>query len=404
MKGNTMSKAQTRMLALVAALMLTCGLASDALASAPQSFADAKKLAESEGRPLLLKVGTSWCKSCKKFDQTVESEADFRSTITDNAVLYTVDAEKGEGIDVARAYQVAGYPTFVLMNSDGEMMDCWMGFHKSEGFVESMEKALADPTTVADKLERFRENPTSADALKLGDLRQYQGMSAEAVAYYQRAQELDGDADIDYDLRIFGAMARGSWGQLYSTGDVVQQADAVFASSPEPSAMLEVLYSMKKISHKTEQPTLWHPYLKATVEAADGITDEKFAKKVAWHKPDYALHIEKDVEKAIQYRKDVMPEDWLQDANQLNNYAWWCFENNVNLEEADTMARRGIELAESGKEKANILDTLAEICNARDDCANAVEYIRMAVAEAPEEEYFQKQLVRFEEALLAQAD
>ncbi len=318
-----MSKVQTRFLALAAALLLACGLSSDALASAPQSFADAKMLAESTGQPLLLKVGTSWCKSCAKFDKTVETEADFRNTITDNAVLYTVDAEAGEGIDIARTYQVAAYPSFVLMNSDGEMMDFWMGFYKSSEFTESMEEALSDPTTVAQKLDRFRENPTATDALKLGDLRQYQGMSAEAVAYYQRAQVLDPSSDVNYDLRIFGAMARGSWGQLYTTEAVSHQADAVFASNPEPSAMLEVLYSMKKMAHKTEQPALWHPYLKQTVEAAPQFAnDEKYAHKVAWYKPDYALHIEKDAEKAIQYRKDVMPEDWLHNANELNNFAW----------------------------------------------------------------------------------
>jgi len=395
----------TRILAVAAVSLLAAALASDAPANAPRTFADAKQISETEGRPLLLKVGTSWCKSCKKFDAAVQDETAFRNSITERAVLYTVDAEAGEGVDIARAYQVAGYPTFVLMNSDGEMIDCWMGFGMEEEFAVSLDKALADPTTVAQKLERFREEPTAEDALKLGDLRQYQGMSAEAVAYYRRAQTLDADPSVDYELRVFGAMARGSWGQLFSAADVSKQADAVFASGPEPSAMLEVLYSMKKIAQHEAEPSLWHPYLKATVEAADRFPDdEKFAHKVAYYKPDYALHIEKNVDKAIRYRKEAMPADWMQQANELNNYAWWCFENGINLEEADTMARRGIELAESGREKANILDTLAEICNAREDCSHAVEYIRLAVAEAPEEEYFQKQLVRFEEALLAQGD
>jgi hypothetical protein len=391
-------------MALAGALLLACGPGPGA-AGDPQSFADAKKLAASESRPLLLKVGTSWCKSCKKFDATVESDAVFRHAIAERVVLHRVDAEAGEGVDVARAYHVAGYPTFVLMSPQGEMMDCWMGFYEPTEFTESMDKALADPTTVAEKLARFRETPTATDALKLGDLRQYQGMSAEAVAYYQRAQTLDPSADVDYDLRIFGAMARGAWGQIYTTDAVKSRADAVYASNPEPSAMLEVLYSMKKLAHTANEPTLWHPYLKATVEAeASFAGDEKLAHKVAWYKPDYALHIRKDVDQAIRYRKEVMPEGWLENANELNNFAWWCFENRVNLQEADALARRGVELAQSGREKANILDTLAEICNAREDCTHAVEYIRLAVAEAPEEEYFQKQLVRFEEALLAQGD
>ena len=49
-----------------------------------------------------------------------------------------------------------------------------------------------------------------------------------------------------------------------------------------------------------------------------------------------------------------------------------------------------------------MLDTLAELCNVNNDCANAVEYIRLAIHEDPENEYFQTQLVRFEEILAMQ--
>ena len=59
-----------------------------------------------------------------------------------------------------------------------------------------------------------------------------------------------------------------------------------------------------------------------------------------------------------------------------------------------------MELSPPGSDRASILDTLAEICNARGNCPAAVEWIRQAVDEAPEREYFQKQLERFE-ALLA---
>ena len=43
------------------------------------------------------------------------SEAAFRHAIAERVVLHRVDAENGEGVDLARAYHVAGYPTFVLM-------------------------------------------------------------------------------------------------------------------------------------------------------------------------------------------------------------------------------------------------------------------------------------------------
>ena len=48
-----------------------------------------------------------------------------------------------------------------------------------------------------------------------------------------------------------------------------------------------------------------------------------------------------------------------------------------------------------------ILDTQAELCNALDDCQGAIDLIKLALAEDPDSEYYQKQLARFEE-LLAQ--
>jgi thiol-disulfide isomerase/thioredoxin len=387
--------------------LLAFGISSDAAAgSNGKSFDEIKALAESQDRPILLKVGASWCSSCKAFDAAVESNAEFRDAISRGAILYQIDGEEGEGIEIAKAYNVAGYPTFILANSSGETMDRWMGFKKKGGedkFVQTMNEAFDDPTTIAEKLERFREGPTEQDARKLGDLRQYEGYPAEAVAYYRRAMELNPSSETDYELRIFGATARGWWSKLYSVEQVREQADAVFASSePTPKGMFEVLNTMKKVGHKTDNREIAFPYLKATIERTEGIEDEKLAHKRSYHLADYALHIEKNEKKAIEARRASLPEDWMNQANQLNNFAWWCFENNLNLDEAETLARRGVELAEAGTEKANVLDTLAEICNVKKDCSHAVEYIRLAIAEDPENEYFQKQLHRFEEILALQ--
>jgi hypothetical protein len=131
-------------------------------------------------------------------------------------------------------------------------------------------------------------------------------------------------------------------------------------------------------------------------------TDESVMKMRAYMMPDFALHIEKDEKKAVQAKKEGFPTGWENSPGQLNAFAWWCFENNINLHEAKTMAEKGVELAENGVEKGNILDTLAEICNVTGDCEQAVELIKQAIAEAPNNEYFKKQLTRFEEILKTQ--
>ena len=76
----------------------------------------------------------------------------------------------------------------------------------------------------------------------------------------------------------------------------------------------------------------------------------------------------------------------------------------MNLDEAEVLGRRGVELAPPGPERAMVLDTVAEICHARGDLEEAIELIRQAVADAPEKEYYQKQLERFEAVRAARAN
>jgi tetratricopeptide (TPR) repeat protein len=92
----------------------------------------------------------------------------------------------------------------------------------------------------------------------------------------------------------------------------------------------------------------------------------------------------------------------MEDARALNAFAWWCFENKINLEEARQLAEKGVTLAKPGGEKAMILDTLAEICNELGNRGDAVETTRAALAESPNNAYFKRQLERFEKLLAEQ--
>ena len=384
---------------LTAVVFLVGGSLAQAGPKAPESYGQARKIAESKGLPLLLKFESEWCSMCAAFQKAYQTEDSFRAAVASDVVFFRIDAEKGEGVDIAKSFGVTGYPTFILANASGEIIDSWMGYKDTEKFLVAKAEALEDPTTITEKMLRFRENPTEDDARRLGDLRQVFGYPAEAVAYYQRAESLNPHAETDYDLRILGAMARGADSQLYTPIQIRNQVDLIFASAPEPKKMLHAYGTLSKVAHKAHAPEITYPYLRATYEALRDTDDEYLAKSAAWMRADYVLHIERDVDKAVRARKDSMPENWQEDGRALNQVAWWCFENRVNLEEAEQLARRGVELAPSGSDKANVLDTLAEICNLNNDCSHAVQYIRLAIEEDPRNEYFQHQLGRFEEIL-----
>lgn len=368
-------------------------------ASLDQAFQQAK----SHSLPVLIKVGAEWCSACKAFDAATADGSTLVSSIGTQAVLYRVDGEKGEGKDIAKRYRVMGYPTFLLVNAEGEVLDRWMGFKEAADFTSTFETATKDPVTIQERIHRFQSEPTASAAEKIADLRQAEGLFAEACAYYHRASDLDGSPDSHYQAAIFGSMAMGSKTGAYSPKDVRAQAD-VLLSSPQVASKdyLKVAYTMGRMASITGDANDFNPYLKLAVERTAQETDAEMVDLRSKLLPDYALRIEKNAERAVSYKRASMPKDWKDDANQLNNFAWWCFENKVNLDEAKVLAEKGVELAKPGIEKANVLDTLAEICNQTGKCGDSVELIQLAIKEAPDNEYFKKQLTRFETLMASQ--
>ncbi len=390
--------------------------ASTVIAAEPvhvTSFKSARKLAAKQELPILLKMGKEFCTSCSKFDQAVDEDDEFRDVIEKNVVLCVIDVRKGEGAELARRYHASDYPipTFILTNSHGEEMDRWLGYWDSDNFVKHLTAAVENPITVDKRMARFQESPTEADARKLAELRDYQGLFAEAVAYFRRAQALNPDSETDYDLYVLSAMTQGEYDNIFTADEVKAQADRVVSTETcGATGYMKAAMSMAKVAKHTKDNSYYTPYLALAIEKTEGKEDDpKLLKGRVNLLPDYALYVEKDEDKAIALKKEFFAkaageEDWMTVANMLNNFAWWCFENEFNLDEAEELARQGIEFAKPGNQKANIFDTVAEICNLKGDCGDAVTLIRMAVAEDPENEYFQKQLGRFEELLRAQSD
>ena len=124
----------------------------------------------------------------------------------ESVVLVQIDAEKGEGVDLAKEYFVKGYPTFVLANAEGAVLDTWSGYDKN-GFLGTHAVAVADPTTIEQKRERFEYAPTAKDASALARFHGTRGEYEKAVELAQRAAVMEPSAETRY--AVFDYMAYG---------------------------------------------------------------------------------------------------------------------------------------------------------------------------------------------------
>ncbi|RKZ14127.1 hypothetical protein DRQ50_09515 [bacterium] len=335
------------------------------------------------------------------FAREAESNETIKAVL-EQATLYPIDCEKGEGLELAKRFNVRGYPTFKMVNSDAEEIECWIGFEGAEKWSEVVAAGVADQRTIVAKAEAYETEPTLALARSLGNAASTKYDFKGAVTYFKTAREMEPDpvAGAVYTEGIMTNMYYGTRMGQFTFDEIDAEARLVLDNPMAPlEARMGVSTMMVSLAGATGNGPKAVPYLETAMKISEGATDEDILGMRAELAVDHALLVEKNADKAVQLKHASMDEGWQEDPSALNEFAWWCFENDVNLEEAEEMAIKGIELAATDGERANILDTAAEICNARGNCEDAIARIKQAIELDPDKEYFRDQLDRFEKEL-----
>lgn len=309
-------------------------------------------------------------------------------------VFHPLNAEKGEGVDLAEEFLVKGYPTYVVVNAEGATISRWADYESAASFIQTLAEAVADPTTIDEKRARYEASPTAEDAITLAEYHVSRGDFQDAVDYYEDALEMRGpESGLEYDLFI--AYRWGYEDEAFDIDEVRTAADRAMDSGRLTDKQFLRLARLMALAADEESEWSVAPYIERALAATEGAADPDLEKERRKVLIEQALHVTGDQARAFELQLETRPEGWEEDPAELNSVAWWCFENRVNLEQAEELARRGVELAPDGEQKAMVLDTLAELVFLRGEEEEAVALIREAIDQAPDNEYFRKQLVRF---------
>lgn len=282
----------------------------------------------------------------------------------------------------------------MVVNGQGEITDRWLGFDGAEAWVASVEKARSDTRTIAAKKEAFAKQPSGALAECLANDAACVMDYKKAVKYFRTARQLDPSRAAYCAEQILNNMFYGSRDSVFTFDDVASEADLALAVPGATVDQIESLAAMmSSLAQSMEMPQRAVPYLKAALEKDIGDAEPSRTRQGLM--VDHALLVDHDAGKAVKLRKGLMPEDWQQDADQLNSFAWWCFQNDINLEEAQKLALQGVDLAGEDEQRAGILDTVAEISAARGQLADSVGFAQRAAELAPDKDYYKEQLAKF---------
>jgi thioredoxin-related protein len=115
-------------------------------------YKKAQEEAKANNKLLLLNfTGSDWCGWCIKFDKEVWSQPQFKDYARDNLVLVELDfprrktqpAElRKQNLQLAQQYEVLGFPTIVVLNSNGQKLWQFDGYFPGgpEAFIAQLQK------------------------------------------------------------------------------------------------------------------------------------------------------------------------------------------------------------------------------------------------------------------------
>ncbi|CAM2070771.1 Amidohydrolase family protein [Sulfidibacter corallicola] len=275
-----------------------------------------------------------------------------------------------------------------------------------KAWVQANRNKTFDTSKADQVLERtYREAPTQDKALFLARYRFIQGDYAASIQYFKEAGARGADERL-VALGRFNALLNGlddpdfqcncAMASRILERYIERRGNSHAMQFRGALRLSEQLLGAKACNGLLGQSLARLDTLKPAGEDATAL-DESLIQRHLALAMNFHISITGDIDKALAYRSMLMPKDWRDNAGLLNNTAWWLFQHRAGLDRAQKLAEAGVAASTSPREKANVLDTLAEIQHARGETDAALDTIRKAI-DLHDSPYLRKQEARFAQA------
>ncbi|MEC3907102.1 thioredoxin domain-containing protein [Tamlana sp. 2201CG12-4] len=102
--------------------------------------------AREENKLVFIDVYTTWCGPCKQMDKHIFPLEEVGTFYNDNFINYKLDAENPEfnGPELAKKYEVEGYPTYLFIDSTGNLVSKTSGAMDKDVFIKAGRQAQGE--------------------------------------------------------------------------------------------------------------------------------------------------------------------------------------------------------------------------------------------------------------------
>ncbi|MCD6250086.1 MAG: hypothetical protein J7J98_07150 [candidate division Zixibacteria bacterium] len=381
---------------LIALIVITLSTVS-VLAQGPETFEQACAISIRSQRPILLEFYRDGCESCELAARETESETTVIKALQ-RVVHLPLNVIEGEGIALAEKYRPGIYsPVFILINAEGDVISRWTGYTGANRFIRSLNTALSDMTTLDERIARCKAHPKALDVQFLAKYYYDTQEFVKARDYYRQLHTLNSPT-LDLRYQVFTATAEAVWNNQLSFDELLWAADDLIDNpATNKQHFGRMAQIVTKVARRTGDTGRIKKYLTAGIKSTATLSDDA---GVASHRDlltDYALYVLVDTAEAVSVKQRALGDSWETDPARYFQYAEWCFQRGINLEEAELYVRTATNKASEGKFKAKHLRLLAKICHALGKTDEAITLGEQAMEQDPSASYFLSKLDKWRE-------
>jgi thioredoxin-related protein len=334
--------------------------------------------AKKENKLIFLDAYTTWCGPCKLMAKNIFTLKTVGDHYNANFVNAKIDMEKGEGIDIAKKYDVKVFPTYLFIDGNGELVHRTVGYVPEKEFIQFAKDASDPSKRVAALKERFEKGEKDPEFLKnLVNLTAFTEADYAGKVFEQYITAKANTPLAADDMQMLFMTLKNSESPTYKIFKE-KKAD-LLKFMPEKSyeatdKSLKINTVIKKAYNEESKTFDENKFIEGT---KDFLTKDEAVKYLSKIKAGKALK-DKDIATYEKLTLETYKDYTNFNSNELNSIAWNFFENVTNKSSLETALKWAQESVKQYENSANT-DTLANLYNKLNDKANAKIWAEKAI-------------------------
>jgi len=106
-----------------------------------QSYKQVLAKAKASHKRIFVDAFATWCAPCKELRKTTFKDAKAAAYFNQHFINFSIDVEKGDGINLAKTWQVEGLPTLLIVDENGKVLANHTGYVDGNGLLQFAQEA-----------------------------------------------------------------------------------------------------------------------------------------------------------------------------------------------------------------------------------------------------------------------